>query len=62
MTTAHETSAKKAIASLEEDNRRLKKTIDTGYFDGGYVQNCKNTIESNLLQIEALKAEFLAKA
>ena len=50
--------AKMTISILQQDNRRLKAQIDSGNYQPGYVQNCKNYIASNQRQIEYLKKQL----
>lgn len=50
--------AKMTISNLQQDNRRLEAQIDSGNYQPGYVQNCKNYIASNQLQIESLKKQL----
>lgn len=44
------------IEVLRENNIRLQAQIDSGSFQSGYVENCKNYIEANNELISTLKA------
>lgn len=50
--------AQMTIFNLQQDNRRLKAQIDSGNYQPGYVQNCKNFIASNQRQIESLNKQL----
>jgi hypothetical protein len=43
------------IARLEENISRLENTIKQGFWNKGYIENCKSSIASYKAQIEELK-------
>ncbi len=49
---------KRAINKLQSKNLRLLRTIETGFFQEGYIANCQECINSNLTTIKALKAKL----
>ena len=48
-------SNKVIIAGLKESIARLESQIESQYWQKGYVENCKATIESYKLQIAKLE-------
>jgi hypothetical protein len=53
---------KEQIKLLQKNIKRLESTISMAYtFQKGYIENCKNAIESYKEQIEILEARQFAQ-